>query len=200
MPKKKPQQVSRTGIALAIGLSGCGVDRAATTTEPATSAPPVVQPATTPTSTERQALDQSIEQSLGRLRELELFSVDRLVLKLPDNARDCYGVPCPGDAAGQAAYDQELRRQATRLASLVDTAQACNSGHCYLFSPTTGEEAVAALNALEIVHVGALVVTEPKNDPSCYNLPCPAEVERAKAENRRREVLAFTIASYAKER
>lgn len=192
---KKTKTLNHAGVALAIGLSGCGVERAATKTlEPATTPPVTEQPAAVPST--RAELQRSVQESLAHLNALQLFTADSLVLKLPANARDCYGVPCPGDAQGQAAYDTELARQAKRLAALTAQAEACNSGHCYLFSPESGRQALDALNALEVVHVSALVVAAPKNNPSCYNLPCPADIEAARVENRRREVMAFTIASY----
>lgn len=185
--------LTHTGVALAIGLSGCGVERAASrTTEP-----PTVQPAERPsTASTRAELEHTVQESLERLRALNLFTVDRMVMTLPTNAGQCYG-PCPGEAE---AYETELARQATRLSAFAEQAEACNSGNCYLFTPKSGAEALEALNALELVHVTSLVTTEPRNNASCYNLPCREDVETAKAENRRREVLAFTIATYARNR
>ena len=183
------KQLTRTGVALAIGLSGCGVERGASRTAEL----PTVQPtAERPSAaTTREALERSVQESLDRLRALDLFTVDRMVMTLPANAGQCYG-PCPGETE---AYQAELARQAQRLAAFATQAEACNSGQCYLVRPESGAEALAALNALEIVHVTSLVVAEPKNNPSCYNLPCSDDVAAAKTENRRREVMAFTIAS-----
>jgi len=194
MASRTNEKLNRAGVALAIGLSGCGVERAASkTAEPSTVAPSVEQPAS---PTHRAELEKSVQVSLDRLRELELFTVDGLVMKLPESATNCYGV-CPGH---EQAYDTELARQAKRLAAFAEQAQECNSGNCYLFQPESGKQALDALNALEIVTVRTLVTSEPKNNPSCYNLPCPADVEAAKAANKRREVVAFTIASYLQER
>lgn len=199
MASKRTKKLTRTGVALAIGLSGCGAERVATkSVEPVTTTP-AVERSLPARQVDRQALYRSIAQSLDRLRSLELFDVGGVVMNLPDNARSCYGVPCPGDSAGQTAFDQELVRQERRLTSFVSVAERCNSGHCYVFTPETASEAIDALNALQIVTVNALVTTEPKSNPNCYNLPCPQDVEAARAENRRRETLAFTIAGYAKE-
>ncbi|MFO0600984.1 MAG: hypothetical protein U0228_37085 [Myxococcaceae bacterium] len=186
--KKPSNSLAGTGLALALGLSGCGTDHAATRA----AEPPPQPPAS------RQELLQSVRASLQHLEGLQLFTVGDLVLKLPEHARDCYGVPCPGDTASQTAYDAELTRQAARLASFVKVADMCNSGHCYLARPQSADETLAALNALEVVHVQALVTVEPKNDPSCNGLVCPEEEAAARAENERREVLALTIAHNAK--
>ncbi len=189
--KTKTKKLTRTGVALAIGLSGCGVERAASRT----AEPPTAQ-ATAERPSSRAELEQSVRESLDSLRALDLFTVDRMVMTLPANAGQCYG-PCPGDAE---AYDSELARQSKRLSAFAAQAQACNTGHCYLATPRSGAEALEALNALQIVHVTSLVVAEPKNNPSCYNLPCSEDVAAAKTENRRREVLAFTIATAMKAR
>ncbi|MBL8912203.1 MAG: hypothetical protein JNM17_16045 [Archangium sp.] len=183
--------LSSAGLALALGLSGCGTDHAAT--RPAPETPAAASPS-------RAELQRAVEQSLAKLEGLQLVSGPSLVLKLEDNARGCYGVPCPGDAQGQKAYDAELARQSTRLAAFVEQLDACNSGHCYVSSPQTAQEAVDALNALEIIRVSALATAEPKNNPSCYNLPCGEDIEAARAENARRERVTFTAASMLKER
>lgn len=177
--------LTRTGLALALGLTGCGTDHAAT------------RPAETPAVTQpsRAELQRAVQQSLARLEALQLVTGPSLVLKLEDNARGCYGVPCPGDAEGQRAYDAELARQSTRLAAFVEQLEACNSGHCYVSAPQNAQEAVDALNALEIIRVSALATAEPQNNPSCYNLPCTEDVEAANAENRRREMVTFTATS-----
>ena len=191
------KKLTHTGVALAIGLSGCGVERAASRTAEPPTVQPTVQPAEQPsTGATRAELEHTVAESLERLRALNLFTVDRMVMTLPANAGQCYG-PCAGDAE---AYQTELARQAKRLSAFAEQAEACNSGNCYVFTPKSGAEALDALNALEIVHVTSLVTAEPKNNASCYNLPCPEDVAAAKAENRRREVIAFTIATYARNR
>ncbi|MGQ0508638.1 MAG: hypothetical protein ACT4TC_25340 [Myxococcaceae bacterium] len=151
-----------------------------------------------PNISDRAALNQAVQQSLDRLNALQLFSADRLVMKLPANATDCYGVPCPGDTAGQSAYDAELARQAARLSKLADQAESCNSGNCYIFTPNSADEAVQALNSLEIVQVGSLLVAQPKNNPNCYNLPCESDIQAANEENQRRAIKTFSIAENAR--
>lgn len=198
----KKTTLTRTGIALAVGLSGCGVQHAVTpTTEPA------VELATVELATveqdklppDRAALEQSVQDSLDRLRALDLFNVGTLVMKLPANSMQCYGL-CPGF---EGVYHTELTRQAARLSVFVERAQLCNSGNCYVSLPESGAvelSALSALNALEIVHVTSLVTAAPKNNPSCYNLPCAEDLEAAKTENRRREFVALVIANYGQAR
>lgn len=185
------------GLALALGLgAGCGNG----------GEPPLFKESEKPSGAmvakvdDPASVDAYIQTSLARLAALEIFRVDGLVLKLPASATACYSLPCPGDDAAWAAYHAEQARQAPRLAQLAEVAEACssNSGHCYTFVPSSGEEAVAALNALEIVHVGELIQVEPKNNQACYNLPCPEDKAAADAANRRRAVTAFTIAETVK--
>ena len=143
-------------------------------------------------------VDVSIQQSLDRLRELELFSVRELVLNLPASATAFYNHPHPDDTEGWAAYHAEQARQAARLVKLADQAEDCNSGNCYVFVPSSADQAVSALNALQIVEVSGLVQAQPKNNSECYNLPCPLDQAAADAENHQRSVMVFTIAQYAK--
>ena len=202
MASRKTKKMLRTGAVLALSLSGCGVDNTVRqprqTTSPVemNSKPDSEKPA--PDGGVVAGLKLSVQQSLDRLNALQLFAVDGLVMNLPANATACYGVPCPGDTAGQAVYDAELARQTGRLSKLADQAESCNSGNCYVYTPNSAEEAVQALNALEIVDVGSLVVAQPQNNPNCYNLPCEPDIQAANQENQSRATLAFTIASYAK--
>jgi hypothetical protein len=144
---------------------------------------------------ERAALNASVQQSLDRLEALNLFNVDELVMNLPASVGSCYGL-CPGDTE---AYDAELARQAGRLEELVEVAESVNSGHRYMFGTASAEEAVKAMNALEIIEVESLVVSEPQNNPACYNTPCASDILAAKRENERRATVAFTIAQYAQD-
>lgn len=193
MASKTTRRMRRTGVVLALGLSGCGVEYTASST--AMNPQPEAVNQQTPTVSDRAKLTADVQQSLDRLDALQLFTVDRLVLKLPVNTADCYGV-CPSENAS-SAHDAELARQAARLAKLVDQAAACNSGNCYIYTPDSAEEAVQAINALEIIQVRSLVVTQPQNNPSCYDLPCESDIQAANRENKRRAVTTFTIASYA---
>jgi hypothetical protein len=151
------------------------------------------------TASEANALvDASIQDSLTRINALQVFSVESLVLNLPEQARECYNLPCTGDTASWDAYHAERARQAPRLAKLADQAEACNSGNCYVSTPTSPDEAVQALNALQIVSVGSLIQAQPANNPECYNLPCPSDTAAAQSENDRRAQVAYTTAQYAK--
>ena len=40
-----------------------------------------------------------------------------------------------------------------------------------------------ALRSLDIVTIGELIVAQPSNNPNCYNLPCPSDVQAADATN-----------------
>jgi hypothetical protein len=144
-------------------------------------------------------VDASIQQSLDKLSALQIISVGGLVLNLPESARACYNLPCPGDTQAQAAYDAEKARQAPRLAALAAQAEQCNTGNCYLSAPTSADQAVSALNALQIVQVEGLIAAQPMNNPACYNLPCGSDITAANNENTRRAAVAFTAATTLKQ-
>jgi hypothetical protein len=194
--KKRWKQLKRASVALALGVTGCGVG---TQEEPAQqpAVTPVTQPAPTHAQQDSAAIDASIQDSLSRLNALQLFSVEGLVLNLPEQARECYNLPCPGDTASWDAYRAERARQAPRLARLADQAAQCNSGNCYELSLTSPNETIAALNALQLVSVGSLLTVQPANNPSCYNLPCASDKAAADQENSRRAGAAYTTAAYA---
>ena len=61
------------------------------------------------------------------------------------------------------------------------------------------EQRIEALNALAIVEVAGLVEARPANQPQCYNLPCPADVEAANRENSARVSQVFAIVDAAKQ-
>lgn len=201
-------KLSGTTVALAIGLSGCGVEHTVAPLEqqPTGQQPSTVNPSDDKTSrdasrttldlTARKKMEASVKQSLESLNALQLFVASGLVEKQPIISSNCY--VCSVDEAVQEASDAELIRQEARLAKLLEQALECNSGNCYLFRPNSADEAVQALNALEIVKVESLVVAQPKNNPECYNLPCPSDIEAAKSENEHRALITNTIATYAK--
>jgi hypothetical protein len=105
---------------------------------------------------------------------------------VPGRHRELGGVP--GGAGAPGAPARAARHQ----------AEQCNSGNCYVFTPTSADEAVQALDALKIINSGSLVVEQPANNPSCYNLPCDSDRQAADQENQRRAVVTFTIANYLK--
>jgi hypothetical protein len=176
------------GVALSLGLGGgCG------------GTPPTQTPAQTqaPTGGDPQPVT-SVEQDLERLRALQVVEVGQLVLDLPAAATACYGIPCPGSSLWPT-YDAEKARQAGRLDQLVTLANV--AAHNQYLTPHQASEADAAVQALaglQIVEVSGLVEAKPANNPSCYNLPCPADQAAAEAENARRVTVAFGIADAAK--
>lgn len=193
----------KASVVLALGLGGCGL--APVKEEPvkeqvtATARGPApVRGTAAGNTTDDAAVSASIQKSLDRLNALQLFTVEGLVMDLPANSSDCYGVPCPGDTEGKAAWSAERERQAARLDKLATQAELCNqSGNCYIFTPGSADEALQAINGLKIVHAGTLVTAQPANNPSCYNLPCQSDIDAANAENQERAVKTFTIANYS---
>jgi hypothetical protein len=121
-----------------------------------------------------------IDQNLARLQALDVFQVGQLVVEQPASAYSCYG-PCPGAEADIAAAKTKA---AVRLAELAETADSA------VLAPVAGacdqasvDANLATLSALHIVGVDGMVVTQPQNNPQCYNTPCPADVSAAKAAN-----------------
>ncbi len=140
----------------------------------------------------------SIQQSLDRLRALEIFPVGRLVMNLPSEATQCYGLPCPGSQWVKPYHDEQAR-QAPRLQKLADLAEAAR--HNQYLTPHDKSEvqaATQALNELQIVAVETLLQVTPQNNPQCYNLPCPADVLAADQENAKRVTEVFGIVEAAK--
>ena len=144
-------------------------------------------------------VEQSIEQSFERLRALRIVDVRNLVLNLPAEATACYGLPCEGSVWEQR-YRDERARQAPRLARLTDLAEATVHGQYHVtHDKSEAEAAIQALAALAIVEVAGLVETKPANNPQCYNLPCPTEVDAADRENSARVSQVFAIVDAAKQ-
>ncbi len=168
------------GLALALGLSaGC-------TGGPA------------PAASDPTKVEASIQQSLDRLRALQVIEVGNLVLNLPAEATSCYGVPCAGSAWIQP-YRDEQARQAPRLEKLAVLAE--ETMHNQYLTPhdkSEAEAAIQALNALQIVSVGALITVQPNNSLECYNLPCPSDIQAADQENAKRVTEVFGMVDAAK--
>ena len=91
---------------------------------------------------------------------------------------NCYG-PCPGS---EGAIEKAKADAAVRLQGLADSAEGAVAqpiaGSC---EKATVDANIAALQALEIVTVGALIQEQPKNNPQCYNLPCQEDIKAAEA-------------------
>ena len=127
-----------------------------------------------------------------------MFSADRLVMNLPAEATACYGVPCDQEK-WQVPIDDERARQAPRLAKLAEfTDAAARDGNLAPRAIYDSELAVQALASLQIVEVYSLVQVQPKNNPECYNLPCPEDQAEADRVNGLHVAEAFAIAEAAK--
>jgi len=120
----------------------------------------------------------AVRSDLQKLAQLRIVDVGDLVLNYPEGALNCYG-PCPGFEDEIAAEDA---RQAARLSELVEiateigTTVTIEDDSC---SIEVIDENLAALDGLDIVQVFGLIEEVPQNNPYCYNLPCPSDIEAA---------------------
>lgn len=167
----------------------------------ATSAGPVNEPRPAPVTAQEPAPPASseaalhVDENLGKLRALAVFEVGALVVDAPQGAYSCYGV-CPEHREAVAAAE---KKSAERLERLTAAAAAATADA----SPATCEKAaidanLAALQGLRIVVVGALLADKAEANPSCYNQPCPADVEAARQKNCERAAKLAGIAAAAK--
>jgi hypothetical protein len=119
-----------------------------------------------------------VDENLARLQALDVFTVGQLVVDLPAAASACSG-PCPG---AEAAVNGARNRSASRLAELAARAEkAAASPLPDACAQPAVDANLAALSALRIVGVSGLIVTQPANNPQCYNTPCPADKAAAAA-------------------
>lgn len=126
----------------------------------------------------RAALEAEAQDDLARLRALNLVEV--IGLHLPDQKTYCYGNPCPDGPAWQEVVDQTYPRQVPRLTLLTELAeQAARATDVAPADPKGAESDLSALKALNIVDVGDLLQVAPADNPHCYNLPCPEDIEAA---------------------
>lgn len=179
------------GMGMIVGvLSGCSGSASGPITDSA-GAPPALSPEAS------KALEMAIEKDLDALRELNVIDVGSLVMRLPEEAMRCYGFPCTDEE--KPLFDAERQEQAERLHTFVADAIPAVKGAALDVSPSDADvnASLESLRALEIVTVGSLIVTHPANRPECYNLPCPADIEAAEAENaaRRSRVVALATAT-----
>jgi hypothetical protein len=169
------------GLAIALGVGGCGAD----------STPPQKQTAA--------EVDAAIQKSMDRLSALQVFPADGLVLNLPAEATQCYGQPCGDLQKWQGVIDAEHARQQPRLAKLADLTEAAAKDTTLAPRPTYDSElAVQALAALQIVHVYSLVQVQPANNAECYNLPCQSDIDEADRVNGLHIAQALSVAEAAK--
>ncbi|MDI3291482.1 hypothetical protein [Polyangium sp. 15x6] len=109
-------------------------------------------------------------ENFARLRALEVVDVRSLAQDMPGHTPSCYS-SCKHE-----------RNAMIRLDKLVDVAEAAvKSPVPNACDDATIDKNVAALNALHIVQVGGLIKEVPKNNASCYNRPCEADLQAAKA-------------------
>jgi hypothetical protein len=176
-----------SGVSLALGLlGGC------TGGDPVAPPPPPTGPSTGVVTTEGQ-------EDLQRLRDLQVFEVGRLVVALPAEATACYGYPCPG---WEDQVATEVGRQLPRLERLAQAAEelrgTAGPGAAPAPAPAEVEAALQELRDLRILEVGDLMLRVPDNDPNCYNLPCPDDVEAADRENASRAGFVTRLAERAR--
>ena len=129
----------------------------------------------------------SVETDLQRLQDLDLFEVGELLMAVPGENYSCaYNQPCLGEE-----LDGAVRTQHARLLGLLAIAQDVTETP-ELPEPTQEtQQDLTALMSLSILYVGQLIVDEPANSVTCYNLPCQSDIDEAAASNARRaEVLA----------
>lgn len=139
-----------------------------------------------------------IEADIRALKTLAIAQVQHLVVD-GAHASSCYGLhPCAASAT-EPSVAAEYARQAPRLDRLTAIAQAAASAAQKAPASGPGDVAadLAALNALRIVSFGQLITAAPANNPSCYNLPCAADVAVADAENARRAAVLHAFAREA---
>ena len=178
----------KNAIVLTVGaLAGCTVPVAGST-HPAAAGDPA-QVAVDPQAA------QHVDENLARLQALDVFTVGQLIVDLPAGAGSCYG-PCPG---AEAAIAVAKTRSATRLAELADAAEkAAASPLPDACAQPSVDANLAALSALHIVGVSGLIVTQPANNPHCYNLPCAEDKAAAQAATCARAGKLAAIAAAAK--
>jgi len=141
-----------------IGLLGCTVQ-----TEPAAAAPPAAAPAQT----------ADVATNLAKLRALQIFEVGDVIVRTPQSG-NCYGFPCASDIEAAKA------KAAARLRDFTNkTVTAAASPPAQGVTEAQANAMLEQLRALDVVTIGKLLVEAPKNNPNCYNVPCPADKEAA---------------------
>jgi hypothetical protein len=134
---------------------------------------------------------ENVRDDLALLRQLEIADIGGLLHSYPEGALHCYGI-CPGF---EDEVEAENLRQAERLSTLVDIALASAEVEpsAALCTEAVIDANLAALGDLQIVEVFGLVEEVPQNNPYCYNLPCPEDIERADDLNCRRATALSAI-------
>ena len=134
---------------------------------------------------------RSVSEDLAALDALQLVEVRGLVVDQPCSIY----VACPDDEQRMARYVE----QAERLHALVDLAEddVDELGPCYTTASDIVERSVAAIEALQIVDLGELLLEEAAPEPNCYNLPCADELARVDEINERRALILYHLAERA---
>jgi uncharacterized protein YceK len=181
-----------TMIAVVGALSGCGSVEVSPATAP-TNATTATAPTTTTTNSATVAAAEglspvatqprAVDESLARLRALEVFTVGAMQWQEPAEAFNCYG-PCPGSevaiaraqAAGAARLDAFTRAaEVAARDTAADHANACE--------PATIAANLDALRALRVVEVGDFLAAQPREAANCYGVVCPGEATRVRNES-----------------
>ncbi|HET6280571.1 MAG TPA: hypothetical protein VFH73_06385 [Polyangia bacterium] len=153
-------------------------------------------PATTPPASPatQVALETDVAEHLARLQALQTVAVGKLVVSLPCQAASNYGT-CPDDVYADMVREA-YARQAPRLARLTELAETIARAEVAPVDPTVAVDDLAALNRLAIVDVQGLLTVAPVYTGHCYGA-CPADKDRADAENQRRAGVVHDLAREA---
>jgi hypothetical protein len=177
-------------FAVASVMNGCmGATEVQPTTPPTPNNAPAAHSTTTPFATTiaslpaTPTLPRTEEESLASLRALQVFSVGEMTWQQPEEAYNCYG-PCPGS---EAIIARARATAAQRLDAFVRRAEAVvhnptDGTHTASCEPPAIDANLHALRALRVVGVGDFLRVQPHESARCYNLPCPEDVVRARAE------------------
>jgi hypothetical protein len=183
----KLERLARRLVMLFALAAGCGTASEGNETPTPTPTPDVYQ--ATPAE-----LNAAVKEDLARLRSLSVVSVGGLVLSQEAQAASCYSAPCELSDSDPVIAD--YRRQQPRLRRLLDAAQAAiGARELPEVTPAQTQADLAALESLRIVTLQGLVTVAPATQANCYGLPCPEDIARADAENRRRAGAAHVLAA-----
>jgi hypothetical protein len=134
----------------------------------------------------------AVDENLQRLRNLAVFELGDLIVDLPAEATNCYGLPCPGSEDEILAAQTDAALRLANFADAAETAVASSYSAYACFSRVDAN--LEALRALAIVEVGAFLETQPANNPYCYNLPCQTDIDAAAIQNEARAAELESIA------
>jgi hypothetical protein len=186
--------LSKIAVFAFVGLAGCNAHPGDAESSPHKGS---ADPAGSGSPSLRVAVDgavalANVDENLARLRDLDLFEVGELIVNLPSEATNCYGLPCP---VAQEALQAARVHGAERLANLAGAAErATATPYSGYACGTRIDVNLETLRSLEVVGIGAFVRILPENNPNCYNQPCPADIAAADARNEARAAELESIA------